>query len=255
MKNTVLIADDYASQRSVSKLYLSDFGFNFVEANDGEEGLNILKERNDIVAVISDYEMPKMDGIELAKNIRTLPGSQKTPVMMVTSRKDSESKALRSGVTKWLHKPYSREQFIEVVNNMISEHYKNKKINILLIDDAALQTSIWSKSLQMSHFDAKNEQICQFEFTEVKNAQEGLNALRTGTYDLIITDYLMPKVDGLRFVKKIKSMDEFKHIPIFIISSDPKICQSVPEGVEKCFNKPFDASEVKLEIKKSLGMG
>lgn len=224
------------------KMYLSNAGMEFAEAGNGKEALDYLRS-NAVTAVLTDLEMPEMDGLELTTRIRSQAQYKNLPIFMITSVNDSRTKAMAAGVTAWIHKPFQRDYLLEVVRKhlggeMIKEHV------VLLIDDVNLQTTIWSKTLKMDYF----------RFVETNSAQDGLNALRSETIDIIITDYLMPQVDGMRFIRKIKSMPEFAKIPILMITTDEQMAESPPAEVVRVFHKPFNPIEVKAEMKRCLGI-
>ncbi len=242
MSNTILLVDDFSSQRSMLKLYLANIGMEFAEAGNGVQALEYLKS-NTVAAVVTDLEMPEMDGIELTTRIRMQTPLKHLPVIMITSVNDSRTKAMAAGVTAWIHKPFQREYLIEVMRKHLGGEMV-KEYTVLLIDDVNLQTTIWSKTLKMDGF----------RFIETNSAQEGLNALRQNHIDIIITDYLMPQVDGMRFVRKIKSMPEFNRIPILMITTDEQMADAPPPEVVKVFHKPFNPLEVKAEMKHCLGL-
>jgi two-component system chemotaxis response regulator CheY len=240
---TILIVDDFSSQRSMLKMYLSNTGLEFAEASNGREALEYLA-TNNVIGVITDLEMPEMDGLELVRKIRLQPKFATLPVIMITSVNDSRPKAMAAGVTAWIHKPFQREYLLEVINNTMGKAAQIKEHIVLLIDDVNLQTTIWSKTLKMDHF----------KFVETNSAQEGLNALRAQKIDVILTDYLMPQVDGMRFIRKIKSMPEFASIPILMITTDQDMADNPPPEVVRVFKKPFNPMEVKQELRKCLGL-
>lgn len=239
----LLIVDDFASQRSMLKLYLADTKLEFLEASNGQEALQILRSNN-VVGVLTDLEMPVMTGMELLKAIRNDENLKHLPVTMITSVLESQSVARNNGVTQWVHKPFQREYLVQQVTKALGTGFAMQEYNVLLIDDVSMQTAIWSKTLKMDNFN----------FIEASNAQDGLNKLRAHNVDVIITDYLMPQVDGTRFIRKIKSMPEFAKIPIFMITTDEEMAEHPPSDVVQAFKKPFNPLQVKAAIRKAVGL-
>lgn len=116
MAKTALVVDDSASLRQLVVFTLKQAGFAVLEGGNGREGLEQLNGQR-VELVITDLNMPVMDGIEFVKQIRTLPKYKFTPVLMLTT----ESQASRrqdgkaAGATGWLVKPFNPDQFLQVV--------------------------------------------------------------------------------------------------------------------------------------------
>ena len=105
----VLIVDDQQTMRSLVRSGLQQLGFQtFTEAPDGEEGLRQMLNRP-IQLVISDYNMPKLDGLGLLRAVRAHPPIQKTAFIMLTGRADKDlvQRAVQFGVNNYLVKPFT----------------------------------------------------------------------------------------------------------------------------------------------------
>lgn len=106
---TCLVVDDQQTMRSLVRTGLQQLGFRTIyEAPDGEEGLRQMLSRP-IHLVISDYNMPKLDGLGLLRAIRSHPPIQKTAFIMLTGRADKElvQRAVQFGVNNYLVKPFT----------------------------------------------------------------------------------------------------------------------------------------------------
>lgn len=113
---TVLVADDSRVILKAFSRIMSDH-YNLVEAADGKQAWDALIENNEICAVFSDWEMPEMDGIELARKMRSSknPRIRSTPVIMVTSKSDDESTkelAYAAGATDFIAKPFDATELL-----------------------------------------------------------------------------------------------------------------------------------------------
>jgi two-component system chemotaxis response regulator CheY len=107
---TVLVVDDQQTMRSLVRTGLQQLGVrNIYEAPDGEEGLRQMLTRPAINLVISDYNMPKLDGLGLLRAIRSHPPIQKVAFIMLTGRADKElvQRAVQFGVNNYLVKPFT----------------------------------------------------------------------------------------------------------------------------------------------------
>lgn len=120
MKKLIMIVDDSASLRQVVKMTLEKLGYEVIEAKDGQDALNKAKGKK-IHLIISDLNMPVMDGITFIKELKKLPEHKFTPVMMLTTEsqqsKMMEGKA--AGAKAWLVKPFKPEQIIAAVEKLI----------------------------------------------------------------------------------------------------------------------------------------
>ncbi len=107
----VLIVDDFATMRRILKNILKQLGFkNLLEADDGTTALEVL-ERNEVDLVISDWNMPKMTGLELLKSVRASEKYAKVPFLMVTAeaQKQNVIEAVQAGVSNYVVKPFTAE--------------------------------------------------------------------------------------------------------------------------------------------------
>jgi two-component system chemotaxis response regulator CheY len=120
MAKTVLIVDDSSSFRQVVGLALRNAGYSVVEAFDGKDALGKLDGRK-INLIVSDVNMPVMDGITFVKAAKQLPAYKFTPVIMLTTEsgeaKKSEGKA--AGVRAWVVKPFQPPVLLDAVSKLI----------------------------------------------------------------------------------------------------------------------------------------
>ena len=120
MAKTVLAVDDSASIRQMVSFTLKSAGYDVVEAVDGLDGLEKAKTKN-INLVLTDQNMPRMDGLTLIKNLRAQPQFSTTPSLMLTTESSDAMKAQGRavGATGWLVKPFDPQKLIEVVKKVI----------------------------------------------------------------------------------------------------------------------------------------
>jgi len=120
MGKIVLTVDDSASIRQMVAFTLKSAGYEVVEAVDGEDGLNKAKGKQANL-VLTDQNMPKMDGLSLIKALRGLPQYRATPILMLTTESSDAMKAAgkAAGATGWLVKPFDPQKLLEVVRKVI----------------------------------------------------------------------------------------------------------------------------------------
>ena len=120
MAKTIMIIDDSASLRMVVSIALSEAGYDVLEAVDGKDALSKLKGQK-IHLMISDVNMPNMDGISFLKAVRQLPNYKFTPVIMLTTEAGEEKKkeGQAAGARAWVVKPFRPEQLLVAVSKLI----------------------------------------------------------------------------------------------------------------------------------------
>jgi two-component system chemotaxis response regulator CheY len=116
MLKKIMTVDDSPTVRKVLNETLSGAGYQVVEASDGEEAVNKL-EQTDIDLLVTDLNMPNMDGVELIKRVRQQPGKRFMPIIMLTSVSQKEMKAAgkKAGASGWVTKPFRPEQLLSVI--------------------------------------------------------------------------------------------------------------------------------------------
>jgi two-component system chemotaxis response regulator CheY len=120
MAHSLLIVDDSASMRQMVSFTLKDAGYDIIAANNGKDALTKLDGAR-ISMVITDLNMPEMDGIELIKQLRGRPDFKFTPIVMLTTE-SQESKKLagkQAGASGWIVKPFKPEQLVETVRKFL----------------------------------------------------------------------------------------------------------------------------------------
>ena len=120
MAKTVLAIDDSASIRQMVAFTLKSSGYEVVEAVDGMDGLDKAKAKS-YNLVLTDQNMPRMDGITLIKNLRAMPQYKTVPILMLTTESSDAMKqqGRAVGATGWLVKPFDPQKLIEVVKKVI----------------------------------------------------------------------------------------------------------------------------------------
>ena len=122
-KMKILVVDDFATMRRIVKNILRQIGFtNILEADDGSTALNVLKKEK-VDLVITDWNMPKMSGLELLKAIRADENLKDIPVMMVTAEalKENIIEAVKAGVNQYIVKPFTAQTLQEKLEKIFGK--------------------------------------------------------------------------------------------------------------------------------------
>lgn len=120
MSKTILIVDDSASLRQVVSIALKGAGYEVFEACDGKDALGKLDGRK-VHLVISDVNMPNMDGITFVKNLKQIPAYKFTPVIMLTteSQEGKKQEGQAAGAKAWVVKPFQPSQMLAAVAKLV----------------------------------------------------------------------------------------------------------------------------------------
>lgn len=116
----ILTVDDSASMRQMVTFTLKGAGYDVEEAADGKQGLDKAKTAK-FSLVISDVNMPVMDGISMIKALRALPDYKFTPILMLTteSTADKKTEGKAAGATGWIVKPFNPEQLLATIKKVL----------------------------------------------------------------------------------------------------------------------------------------
>jgi two-component system chemotaxis response regulator CheY len=120
MAKNILIVDDSAAVRQVVGIALRQAGYDVTEAGDGKQALAKLTGQK-VHLILSDVNMPNMDGITMVKAIKQMPAYKFTPIVMLTTEsEDGKKKAgQEAGAKAWIVKPFKPEQLIGVVQKLV----------------------------------------------------------------------------------------------------------------------------------------
>ena len=120
MSKVILAVDDSASMRQMVGVTLRSAGYQVVEATDGQEALEYAREHA-VDLVLTDVNMPRMDGIRLVSELRALPSYRLTPLLLLTTESSPERKqeGKQAGATGWMVKPFSPDQLLATLSRVL----------------------------------------------------------------------------------------------------------------------------------------
>tara|TARA_R110000868_G_scaffold189695_1_gene432927 strand:+ start:115135 stop:115503 length:369 start_codon:yes stop_codon:yes gene_type:complete len=120
MSKKILTVDDSASIRQMVTFTLKQAGYDVVEAEDGVEGLAKAKSETPHL-IITDLNMPNMNGIDMIKSVRQESSHKFTPILMLTTESDDSKKSegKQAGATGWIVKPFNPEQLLKVIAKVL----------------------------------------------------------------------------------------------------------------------------------------
>ncbi len=121
MGKTVLIVDDSATMRQMVAFTLSSAGYDVIEAGDGKEAVDKISAGSKPDLVVTDLNMPEMDGIALIKELRRMPSLRFIPILMLTTESSEEKKkeGKAAGATGWIVKPFNPDVMLKTVAKVL----------------------------------------------------------------------------------------------------------------------------------------
>jgi len=224
--NKILVVDDDSVTRKVISYALNKNGYSVVEANGPSAAFEILRS-GEISLVFCDIMMDEMDGYEFCVKVRLIEEFKALPFIFITSRNSPEdrSKAFSIGADDFITKPFNIEELLMKTKSILRRieiyaTYSLKKkfddtvdspARILIVDDDILISTLFSKTLESEGF------ICEM----ANDASEGINKANVFKPDLILSDFMMPDIDGFEFRRMLMKEPLLKDIPfVFLTSND-----------------------------------
>ena len=262
----VLVVDDNAMCLNVMEDLLKQFGCKITSADNAYTALelidNALLIEQPFELVITDWRMPKMDGIQLAQRITDLEDKQDIPaVLMVTAfdKNDAMSLSQSAGIDGILEKPVDASLLLDAMMNALKMEGKDSTYrrehkgvldlshaHILLVEDNALNQQVVLGFL--------DETKANIDIAE--NGEVALAKLKTNQYDLVFMDLQMPVMDGLTATEKIRAQSQFTELPIIAMTAhamQEELDKCIAVGMNDYFTKPIDPNALFTLLSKWLG--
>ena len=121
MRKRILAVDDSAATRKIVGITLRSAGYEVIEAEDGQDGLE-KAQLGSMSLVLTDQNMPRMDGLTLVRSLRALPEYKTAPILMLTTESSNQMKAQgrAAGATGWMVKPFDPARLVDVINKVLN---------------------------------------------------------------------------------------------------------------------------------------
>jgi response regulator RpfG family c-di-GMP phosphodiesterase len=237
----ILVIDDSTSVRYAMEKHLTEAGFEVTLAVNGEEGLNKALE-GDFDLVITDIDMPKMDGFELCAKLKGEFKTSGIPIIVLSSSDsdDRVEQGFRVGADAYLAKSGDIRENIERIKDIIRARNFLTGSRVLVVDDSSSIRLFLRVGLTENGFVVKT----------AVDGNEALAMLPGFDPDLIITDLMMPGMDGFELCRALKKT-EFATVPVVVMStlSDKAIMRRLMrEGAASCLIKPFSVAQLSVVI-------
>ncbi|MBA3053241.1 MAG: response regulator [Candidatus Omnitrophota bacterium] len=244
MNEKILVVDDEENIVDLINATLSAGGYYVITASDGKDGLEkAVKERPDLI--LMDVRMPVMDGFTACKNIRANPVTAKIPVIFLTAstQKGANENAQKSGADHFLTKPFDPIELTEFIDTILHKPLVKNKL-LIIDDDPSIREAV---KIYFEHSG--------FEIITAANSDEAMKTIHYTPPAIIISDILMPGIDGYQLCKKLKDSAETENIPLILLTSRSNAMDELKgfeSGADSYVAKPFDLQYLGEEVNRLL---
>ncbi len=253
---SVLVVDDNTTNRIILSRTLSAWGFRITEAESGEKALSLFNDGSqEFSLVILDHEMPDMDGMDLAKEIRRLDGFGNVRIIMLSSRGGIRSAEMKDlGITEFISKPIRQSKLLDVLKQGLSEFREeeiaggvepfrvngNESLRVLVVDDTVDNQNLAKRILENAGY----------KVDVAEDGEKAIDAFTKSRYDLVLMDVQMPIMDGFSATREIRKFERGRDIertPIVALTA-----HAIVGYREKCLENEMDDYITKPLKKKVL---
>lgn len=215
MKGRILVVDDNPTNQKLACDLLEFEGYQVDRAGDAEEAQLMIGDAQ-FDLVLMDIELPGMDGLALTRLIKEDPATRSLIVVALTAfaMKGDDQKAFDAGCSGYLTKPIDTRKFPQQIAGFLvgqKVHEENKFMQILVVDDEPYSLKLAQAVTETAGYKVRG----------VANGLAALAAIATEKPDLILTDLMLPEMDGLTLIRHIKANPETESIPIIVITAFP----------------------------------
>lgn len=242
----ILVVDDSAIIRKVLSQQLEQCGARVSLAEDGEQGLKAaLSSPFDLI--ISDVEMPHLDGFGLCELLKGNPKTKGIPVIILSSLNtdDDIDRGFKFGAAAYISKEDAQSQLSRTIEKVLEESRFHHTHTILVVEDSPMIRSMVKKGLEEAGF----------QVSTAENGKEAVKLLKRARPDLILSDIEMPEMNGIDLCRKLHDDPDLAAIPFVIMStiSDRATMRRIIQwGAAGYLVKPFNLDQLVITIEKLL---
>jgi CheY-like chemotaxis protein/anti-sigma regulatory factor (Ser/Thr protein kinase) len=246
----ILVVDDSPTVRALIKKLLEKEDYEIVLAQNGADALREIVKQGDFDLITLDVEMPVMDGFRTCAELKkekyrhVFSGKnkkQELPILFVTSKDSMEDrqKGFELGATDFISKLVIEAELVDTVNKILRPDRRMEGLSALVVEDSKVYRQILTA-------------IFTRQGIKVKEAENGKKAFEIFShnpkaFDMVVTDYIMPEMDGLELTRKIRYESGERDIPILVLSSSSDEITKIDlfkVGASDYLVKPFIREEL-----------
>jgi len=214
----VLVVEDEKVGSELLTSYLSKNGYAVVPARNGAEAIDLAR-RLRPAAITLDILLPDTDGMEVLATLQSLPETREIPVVVV-SLSDNRELGFSLGAAGWLVKPVDREQFLEVVSQVMPAGIRDRRTTVLVVDDEPETVEFLADLLESRGY----------RVLRAGSGEEGVRLALEEVPDAMVLDLLMPGLTGFDVVQRLREHPKTRDIRI-LISTVKDLTQDERDGL------------------------
>jgi two-component system chemotaxis response regulator CheY len=248
-----LIVDDDAESRATIVEYLRSMGVHRISlAHDGTEAIRLLERDASITFIISDWEMPMMNGLSLLQRVKQNPSRSHIPFLVMTSPISMETEkvilAAENMVDGYLIKPFRSAVLKEKIDRILTISSLGDQKQVVVVDDDEDAREMVVEYLKLIGF----KEVLPFPGGAAALQYLNKFAEKVG---LIVSDWEMPTVSGIDLLRAVKSHPKLKNVSFLMVTSQSsiermKVMQAARSNVDEYLLKPFNLDDFKARILK-----
>lgn len=253
----ILLIEPSGVQASVITSYLQKLGATHIDhVGTAQQAMNSLK-KAEYELVLSAMYLADMSGVELLTLIRSLPETQNQAFILVSSetRPQMLEPVRQLGICAIVPKPFTEAQLAQALNTTLDYLSDDMtfdgeilldSLRVLLVDDSRAARNFMRQVLG---------NLGVLLISEASNGREAMNQLEANSFDLVLTDYNMPEMDGRQLVEYIRNSSWQSDLPILMVSSETnagRLAAVEQAGVSGICDKPFEPAIIRALIGKVL---
>ena len=253
----IILVEPSDTQLKIITKQFDDLGItNFKTFNSGQELLdNVIELHPDLV--ISSMHLPDMCSIELVNKLRENEATQDLRFLLISTIKrfDQLDPIKQAGATSVLEKPFNTEQLKSALltnidnldpDQIVLESFDIESLNVLIVDDSRMARRQICKTLAKMGIE---------KITEAVDGEDALPIIEREYFDLVVTDYNMPNMDGQSLTKYIRTQSNQPSVPILMVTTEEnndRLSEAQEAGVSAICDKPFEPGTVKQMIEEIM---
>lgn len=242
----ILVVDDSPMMRKALKTILAPLKVDVTEANDGRIGLDLASE-NKFDLIVTDVNMPNMNGVDFCRRLKSDPSTRGIPVVMVSSF-DSDAdidKGFQVGAAAYVSKREAKSYLLDITSKILSKSTLHREKTIMVVDDSRTILRIVEDGLSQAGF----------QVITAENGKKALELITSNRPDLILSDIDMPEMNGFAFCDAVHSDQDMASIPFVVMSSNSDrahMKRMLLYGAEAYITKPFNIDQLVILVEKLL---
>jgi DNA-binding response OmpR family regulator len=245
-KKLIVLADDSPLIHRHTVPILEDAGYDVISAHDGAEALRAVREHQPDL-LITDVEMPKLDGFELCKTLKDDPATAHLPVLICSTLGEAQDleRGFDAGADDYLVKPVIPEELTTRVRALFVGTMPASREKVLVVDD----------SPALRHYVADCLSRQGFEVSTAENGRIGLEKAQAIRPALVVSDYEMPEMTGFELVHALRRDPELRNTPVIMLTArDSKrdMAQMRAAGASAYLVKPFGQDKCIATVERTL---